>query len=320
MGPAPRKDSEPRAHHFVPQCWLAGFTNSGRKDGRLVVTDLKRRNQWVTTPPNAGHRRDFYRVSESDLDPVVFERVFSQIEDVAAPILRDLYDEPREPVAEDLDFLLYFAAVQYIRVPAFRPTLLKIADSLQCSMLSGALKSPKSWSKALRKANIPVDSPGADYDGMVAFERDVIKTGQYSLTAENEFFLARGFKVAAGAILPSLRARFWRTVVSPSGSFIGSDNPVVMDGPKNRTVGFKSADVVIFTINRHLALYGTNVPVQRPFVNRRLIAAHNTFTMLTAEEQLFSHVPDFCWLDSADRVQTEWKSFSKENVIASIKA
>jgi hypothetical protein len=88
MEDASRKKAEPRAHHFAPQCWLVGFTDTGRKDGRLFVTDLKRRKQWPTSPPNAGHKRDLYRVSEPTLDPVAFERIFSQIEDVVAPILK----------------------------------------------------------------------------------------------------------------------------------------------------------------------------------------------------------------------------------------
>jgi hypothetical protein len=51
---APAKHAEPRANHFVPQCWLAGFTETGQKDGRLWVTDLKRRKQWQTSPPKPG--------------------------------------------------------------------------------------------------------------------------------------------------------------------------------------------------------------------------------------------------------------------------
>jgi hypothetical protein len=320
MGPSSRKRSEPRAHHFLPQCWLAGFTDTGLKNGRLFVTDLKRRKQWPTSPPNAGHRRDFYRVSEVNLDPVAFERAFSKIEDVVAPILRDLYYEPREPDIEELDVLLSFAAIQHIRVPSFRPTLLRIADNIHRSTVAGALKNPASWAKALKKAGIPPESPGADYQGMLAYERDVIKMGQYSVTAENEFYLFRGLRVAANSIMPSFNARHWQTLHSPSGSFIGSDNPVVMDGPKGRMVGFNSADVIIFTINRYLALYGTNVPARHGRVNRRLIAGHNTASMLEAEEQLYSCVADFCWLDSRRDVHTDWRAFSRESVIESISA
>jgi hypothetical protein len=45
------KGPEPRAHHFVPQCWLAGFTETGERNGRLWVTDLKKRKQWQSILP-----------------------------------------------------------------------------------------------------------------------------------------------------------------------------------------------------------------------------------------------------------------------------
>ena len=119
---------------------------------------------------------------------------------------------------------------------------------------------------------------------------------------------------------PALKNRYWQTLISPSGSFVGSDNPVMMDGPKGERVGFKSADIIIFTVNRFLALYRTNSPLRRPIVNRRLIAKHNTFAMITADEQIYSHAPDFCWLDATARVQTEWRSFTKEGVLESVSA
>jgi hypothetical protein len=74
MGP------EARAHYFTPQCWLAGFRKSGEKDGRLWVTDLRRRKQWVSNPQKSGHRRDFYRISDAQTDPVAFEKAFGKIE------------------------------------------------------------------------------------------------------------------------------------------------------------------------------------------------------------------------------------------------
>ena len=151
---------------------------------------------------------------------------------------------------------------------------------------------------------------------MLAYEREVIETGKYTVSAENDFYLVRGFKVAARSIYPALKARYWWTLISPTGSFIGSDNPVVMDGPKNQMIGFRSAEVVIFTVNRFLVLYGTNVPVRRPLANRKFIASHNSFTMLTAAEQLYSHVPDFCWRDPTGHVRTDWQSFSRESLIA----
>ena len=54
---SPTTGPVPRAHHFAPQCWLSGFTETGQKAGRLWVTDLKMRKQWPSSPLNAGHRR-----------------------------------------------------------------------------------------------------------------------------------------------------------------------------------------------------------------------------------------------------------------------
>lgn len=67
-----RQPAEPRAHHFVPKCWLAGFTDTGEPNGMLYVTDLKRKRQWRCKPSKAGHQRDFNRVNGAGtLDPLV---------------------------------------------------------------------------------------------------------------------------------------------------------------------------------------------------------------------------------------------------------
>jgi hypothetical protein len=306
----PTADAGPRAHHFVPQCWLAGFTESGQKDGRLWVTDIRRQKQWPSSPPNAGHRRDFYRVSDPQMDPVMAEKTFSKIEDAIAPLLKDLDAEKRSPSKDELESLLIFVAIQWTRVPAFRPTVLQIADSFHRSHISEALKSPDSWAAMLRAAGIDSDSPGADYERMREFER----SGQYSLSAETEWYLLRAFK-AAETIIPSLRARRWGTAFSRRGTFVGSDNPVALDGPKGGKIGFKNAEIVTYPVSRHVLLYGTRSPVTPPAVNQKFIAHVNTFTMLTADEQVYSPVPDFCWEDEAGGYQTDWRLFSKEKLL-----
>jgi hypothetical protein len=283
-----------------------------QKRVRKRVTDLKKRKQWPSNPINTGHRRDFYQITGAELDPVAFEKAFSSIEGVVAPILKRLYEKPQAPLVDELEVLLIFAAFQHVRVPAFRPMVLKMADSIHQRWMAKALKSRASWVKAQKKAGIPTDSPGGSYEEMLEFQRNVIKTGQYSLSAENDWYLMRGFRAAERAIMPSLRARHWGVSMSPSGNFVGSDNPVMMDGPPGQLIGFKSAEIVIFPLNRHVLLYGTRVPARPPVVSRKCIARHNTFTMLNADEYVYSHVPDFCWLDEKGLYQTDWRLFSKE--------
>ena len=310
------KHPEARAHHFVPQCWLAGFTDTGQKDGQLWVTDFKRQKQWPTSPPNAGHRKDFYRIDEPDTDPLVFENAFGDIETQTGPVFRSLYNSPHYPTGKELETLLWFAAVQFMRVPAFRQWILGIAESIHLVMVSKALESPETWKQALVKAGIPTDEPAAAYERMVEFQQRVLKTGEYTMEANTAWYLARGFQGAANTVFPLLLKRYWGMLHSPSGSFIGSDNPVGMDGPKGQLSGFKCADVILFPVNRYILLVGTNEPVKQPFVNRKLIARYNTFTMLAATEQLYSHEPNFGWLDENSKYQESWELFSKKRIVS----
>ena len=310
-------EREPRAHHYVPQFWLAGFTDTGEKDGRLWVTDLKRQKQWPSNPENAGHRHDFYRLSGADArDPVAFEKLFSRIEGAYAPLLKALDKGPRGPFRHEWESLFMYIAVQWIRVPAFRPMVLRVADGIHRRFLAEALKTPESWAAWLKKAGFAPNAPEADYDSMVKFERELEREHNYTLSAEPEWYLYRGFKAIEG-VAKTLAERYWRACISVKGGFIGSDNPVVMDGPKGQLVGFKNAEIVLFPVSRHVLLFGANHRVKPMQATYRRVAAVNTFTMMTADEQVFSHEPDFYWLDENGNCQTDWKLFSKEKILQS---
>ena len=300
----PRPVAAPRAHHYVPQCWLAGFTQSGRKTGRLWVTDLANQKQWASSPPNTGHERDFYRVSMEDPDAV--EKIYGKVENDIAPILRQLDEERRSPTNAELDALLYFMAIQWGRVPAFRPTILRIADGIHRSEMAKALKSPEAWAEMLRNAGISPEEPGTDYDRM----REFLSSGDYSLSAEPDWFAMRAFQ-AVETIVPALRKRAWFAAISKEGHFIASDAPVALDGPLGQMVGFKNADIVTFPVSRHVLLCGTRRGGVRPPATRKFIASMNTFMMLTAQ-YVYSHVQSFCWLDERGFYRTDWQGFSKD--------
>jgi len=53
-------------------------------------------------------------------------------------------------------------------------------------------------------------------------------------------------------------------------------------------IGFKSAEVVVFPVSRYVLVYGANCRVKATNTTRKRIAAHNTFTMLTADEEVYS--------------------------------
>ncbi|WP_187830478.1 DUF4238 domain-containing protein [Siccirubricoccus phaeus] len=57
-----------RKHHFVPQCYLKGFTKH-REKPKLFVVDLKRRNHFETAPENVAAIRDFHSI-EAEGHPI----------------------------------------------------------------------------------------------------------------------------------------------------------------------------------------------------------------------------------------------------------
>jgi hypothetical protein len=151
------------------------------------------------------------------------------------------------------------------------------------------------------------DDPGADYEGMKEF----LEAKAYTLAAPTDWYVERAFKAVESA-LPGLQKRFWTALVSPSGSLIASDNPVILEGPRGVLVGFENAELISYAVSRHVALWGTLLPVRPPLVNRKFVASVNTLALLRAEDQVFSSIRDFCWLDETRHYQTDWRLFSKD--------
>jgi hypothetical protein len=116
------------------------------------------------------------------------------------------------PDKDELESLIVFMAIQWMRVPAFRPIALRAARGLLRSKVSAALSAPDSWNQFLRDANIPIDSPGSDYHRMCAF----IESNRYNFSAPNDWYVMRGFKTLP-AIVDSLSRRNWGITLMKTG-------------------------------------------------------------------------------------------------------
>lgn len=303
-----RQSTEPRAHHFVPQCWLAGFTNTGEPDGMLYVTDLKRKKQWRCKPSEAGHRRDFNRIDDPSVpDPLVIEKLFSSIESDVAPVFRKLTKEKRGPKdGFELGMLVEYLAIQWARVPSFRAVVQGDFESHFRKILS----SPEAWEQALRRVGVSPGDPGTDYAKVL----EGLATEKLKFPSGPEIHMTQAAEVLKHVYeTQTLMKRRWDWYISESGQFIGSDSPVALDGLPGEPIGIGNAPWVIYPVNRHLLLYGTNEVIEPPHLTMNLIAKFNTFVMLTADEHVYSHRPDFHWLDSTDHCQNNWQRFAKED-------
>lgn len=298
---------EARAHHFVPKCWLAGFTESGEADGLLFVTDLKRKKQWRCRPSEVGHRRDLNRIENPALsDPLKIEKTFSGIESEVAPIFRALTEEKRGPQNSfELSMLLEYMAIQWVRVPTSRAV---VGNTVYSHITDSVLTTPEIWSTTLQKAGVDANQGDADYSTVI----EALATGKAVRSTRPVEYLQH-WPIIVQEIDNSLKNMCWCWLLSPTGQFISSDSPVGIDAPSGHPVGFKREGVVTYAANRHLLLIGTQEPVNLPPVTTKLVALHNTFAMLSADEQVYSHRHDFHWLAANEKCQNDWTLFSADD-------
>lgn len=298
---------EPRKHHYVPRCWLSGFSRNGTSSERLWVTDLARRKQWPSSADNAGYSRDLYRLSDPTLDPIAAEKFFGNLETETAPLLKKLNAERRGPDVSELDSVLEFMAYQVVRVPSFRQIILDISERSTLRFLEEHLRSPDTWTAALKERNLDPASPTASFDEA----RRIFESGHWIVAKEPDWFFLQALRHVR-SIHERLRERTWFTSISNRGGLITSDTPVILEGERNQLIGFRNAEYIFYPISRHVLIIGSREPLKEPQQNLRYFARCNTLTLLRANAQVYSHEPDFVWLDAAGKVCFDWRSFSKD--------
>jgi hypothetical protein len=112
----------PRKHHYVPQSYLARFTDTGKRTGRLHVLDRESGKQWASSPADTGCQRDFYLLeveAESEQDALAVETFFSTIEGHAREAIDATLTGGAVPEGELRLKLVGFLAAQALRVPGF---------------------------------------------------------------------------------------------------------------------------------------------------------------------------------------------------------
>ena len=83
-----------RKHHYIPQCYLRGFTNGGGKKSKLRVIDAKTKTSFETGTQNVGARRDFLKVDIEGQPADTLESQMSVFEGDLARVLRSVDSNP----------------------------------------------------------------------------------------------------------------------------------------------------------------------------------------------------------------------------------
>src|SRR5262245_27824707 len=140
-----------RKHHYLPQFYLAAFTNTGTKDGSLTVFDNLERRTWHTKPREVAHQRDFYRVDLPGVEPDALEKTFADLESQAAEVLCQIHLKKQLPEGDD-DFntWLNFGSLMMVRVPALRDVHRQNMEQYYDMLMRMASHSREAWQKTLK--------------------------------------------------------------------------------------------------------------------------------------------------------------------------
>lgn len=199
---------EPRKHHYVPQWYLRQF---GTKR-EIAVYDKRNGAFSVVRPKDVAFEVGLYDLDHPSLPRWAFEKVLSNVENHAAPVVRKaitsgldaLTDEEREDIAA-------FVATQQLRVPSHR---LLIAKNLSATL--DRIRSQLPDEEIRRVA-------GRE---LTAAEVELIR-GPSLGSAEPPGVMPYGVSVALSQLVDELLGNYrWSLFSFTPGQLITSDTPV----------------------------------------------------------------------------------------------
>jgi len=284
--------STPRAHHYVPRTYLAGFTDA---EERLFVTHKDTGKVRRSRPIREAHQRDYYRLEEGD-DLLAVEKFFGQFEDRWPEVRRAVLDAHGLPDDPELRaFLMGFMSAQVVRVPGTLDGWDRFHDEVLKKVAWYLTATPEAWAahvERMREAGDPV--PNVSYEEM----RKFVLSEDYTITLDQNSRLAPLVQ-ATPAMAEMLARRTW-TLVESELDFITSDRPVTVcwnDPPKGLWpppgLGVRGT-TVMFPMTSRAALIGMfEGPFPTTTANEMLVGILNMWSAYYATRFLYNSAEDF---------------------------
>ena len=151
-----------RKHHFVPQGYLAGFTDDGTRNGKITVFDLESQKTFRTTPRKVAAKRDFNRIDVHGLPPDTVERALGDFEGKAISTIRRLQEREGSMTDDELSDIVTLMTLLVTRNPRRRQRM-NVARRHAVRVIAGMLTSDRliyesHVARAKRDGCIPKDA------------------------------------------------------------------------------------------------------------------------------------------------------------------
>lgn len=210
----------PKRHHYLPEMYLAGFTDDGTRDGKFYVYSRRSNSVAIQTPVNTGVIGHWYSVQMEDGSKNSYlETWLSEMESRAAPGIEKLRLGGKALSPEERLGVAKFIAFLWTRGPDLHHMM---EDTDQALLEHGERFASKfSTSKPVVHRELPNDRPSVSLDEL----RSLTKNGRVKLPREKVIpvmlFLANG-------ITNFVAMADWTIIRAPAfTSFVTTDCPVI---------------------------------------------------------------------------------------------
>ena len=297
-----------RNHHYVPQFYLRGFSDSELQNGQLHVIDKVDRRHFVTTPRNVGSQRDFNRVNIPGKPIDEVEKTLAEMDTAVARVLRYIKENETLPTGGDLEILIYFVALLYMHNPRIRNNLTNIETTVIKQFTKALFFRPERY-KSYRQQEKAAGKDLPEYETMKQF----VESENYDIRYGHGHHLRYELEIIDNVVFPLLAQRKWSLFITEDGAsdFICSDHPVALmsvgDPPINPDhpyniggPGLAQSDTELTVpLNHRMALFAIfkGPSYVRP-VDEKIIANVNVRTIGSAAKQIYCSNLDFKFLDN----------------------
>lgn len=280
-----------RRHHFLPQGYLAGFTESGEKDGWLHVLDMHLGRSFRTSPLNVAVEKDFKRIDLDGHPPDAIEVALAPLESRAIQAIRRTVDTRQFPGPEDHNLILNLISLLLAQNPKSRRLLNKNRTALADAKLKFLVSSRDVWEHHVKLARAAGESLPSD----VKYERALrfVTERRYTVQFSTDGTLRAEFD-AQDRVLAKLGKRRWTLLLTPESGplFITCDYPfsLAMAPGVRGTPSLDGSDTeFLFPLSKTAAFLGIHEPTLPPVLNisAKAIAIMNGRTLRRADRRLF---------------------------------
>lgn len=308
------KKNPARHHHYLPQCYLRGFTKGGGKKSKLVVVEGPERKIFETTPRNVGGVRDFNTIKVEGVEPDVLEGELAKFESKAAYSIKQIEENP-QIFFDDNDHyenIINLIALIATRNPTTRSQFEKFHIDIIEKIQSMTYASKERYEASINK----MKEDSYELDESLTYEdmKKFVESKQYKISIANEWHIGLELKMI-GSLLPFLYGRNWRLFVASAdtGVFVTCDYPVVLVWKEPDKIppfyrnspgfGMKNTEVT-FPLTKKIALVGDFENEPGIFAPPELlIAAMNTKTIAYSRRQVYSPKKNFYFANGAGELQ-----------------